>query len=165
MGKLASRSLFAPFLGAALLYVFNVGFDAFAAVVIPYLLELMEKSVRLAALGWLALLTSPIACIALIHRAAHGVMDRLGSQPERGSTGMASVRAGTFGWSAMWLSSMTSGLLLLALFPPEEDRGLAAFLRLALDVRLEMGVHALLWIAAAATLFHIDRAGGRSGQS
>jgi hypothetical protein len=36
---------------------------------------------------------------------------------------------------------------------------LAALVRVAADVRLQAGVHTLLWIGVAALLYHVDRAG------
>lgn len=159
MRPTASRSLVAPLVSGVLLYVFAAGFAVFAGAVVPYLLELMEKSMRLAAVGWLALLASPVGFLALAHRAAHGVIDWFDVAGEKRSRRFESTRAGMFGCFAMWFSSMASGFLLLAIFPPPpEEGGVAALLRVATDVRLEMGVHALLWIAVAAALFHVDSA-------
>jgi hypothetical protein len=62
-----------------------------------------------------------------------------------------------FGWFAMSFSSMASGLLLLALFPPDPDEGgLGAFVHAMTDMRMQAGVHAALWIAFASMLFHLD---------
>lgn len=160
MAKPRSGSLFAPLLSAVLLYLFSVGFGAFAAAVIPHLLELMERSVRLGALGWLGLLTSPVVFLGVAHRAAHGVIDRFdAAATERPSRRFASARAGMFGWFAMWFSSIASGFLLLAILPPppDEEGGIAALVRVAADVRLEIGLHTLLWVGIAALLFHVQR--------
>jgi hypothetical protein len=152
------RSPLAPIVSALLLYLFLVGFRVFAAAVIPLLLELMERAPRLAALGWLALLAFPVAFIGVAHSVAHRAMDRLDPAEGRHSR-LESLRAGFFAWFALSFASMASAFLLLAIFPPPpEEETLGAFLRVAADVRLEAGVHALLWVAVAALLFHVDRA-------
>lgn len=154
-----SGSLFVSLVSAVLLYLFAGAFGLFASFVVPHLVELMEKSVRLGALGWLALLASPIAFIGLAHRWTHGLMDRFDPDKSNASRSIDSARAGMFGWFAMSFSSLASGLLLLALFPPPPDEsGLAALVRLTTDMRLEMGVHAALWIGVAALLFRVDGA-------
>ena len=158
--KSASRFLLPSVLSALLLYVFHLAINVVAALLIPWLIELMEKSPRLGALGWLALLCSPVALVASAHRVAHGVMDhvdRSGQAPET-SAGMASLWAGLFAWFAMTFSSLVSALLLFAIFPPPVDEGaFAALVRELQDVRLELGTHAVLWVAVAALLYYVER--------
>ena len=155
-----SRSVLVSLAKAVLLYLFAGAFGLFASFVVPYLIELMETSVRLGALGWLALFASPIAFIGLAHRCTHGLMDRFDREKSEASRSAGSARAGMFGWFAMSFSSLASGLLLLALFPPPPDESsVAALVRLTTDMRVEMGVHAALWVAVAALLFHADGAG------
>jgi hypothetical protein len=159
MARHAIRSPFAPLLAAFLLYLFLAAWQAFAGAVAPWLIELWEQSPRLGALGWLALLSSPVAFVALAHRAGHRVLDRFDGDAARAHGTMASLRAGCFAWFAMWFASMASALLLLAIFPPPPDEAtLTALWRVATDVRLAAGVHSLLWIGVAALLFHVDRA-------
>jgi hypothetical protein len=161
MARHASRSLVAPILSAILLYLFVVGFRVFAAAMVPLLVELWERSPRLGALGWLGLLSSPIAFVALAHRAVHRVIDpfdRDGAAPAR----FVSLRAGLFAWFAGSFASMATTFLLLAIFPPPPDEEtLAALVRVAADVRLQAGIHTLLWIGVAALLYHVDGAAER----
>jgi hypothetical protein len=162
MAARTDRSPFAALLSALLLYLFLVGYRVLAAAVIPLLLELMERAPRLAALGWLALLASPVAFVAVAHRTAHRAIDRF-DRESRPSANLESVRQGFFAWFAISFASMTSACLLLAIFPPPPDEEtFAALLRVAADVRLEAGVHALLWVGVAALLYHVDRAAHRS---
>jgi hypothetical protein len=157
VANLAKRSL-TPVASAGLLYAFNGVFGAFAAVVVPWLLELWERSPRLGALGWLGLVTSPALFIALAHHVAHATMDRFDSAKKARDLRMASVRAGLFGWFAIVFSSMASALLLLAIFPPPPDEGaFASLLRVASDVRLQVNVHAFLWVGVAALLYRVDQ--------
>jgi hypothetical protein len=157
MATRAGRSFVAPLLSALLLYLFLVGYSGLAAAVIPLLIELMEKSPRLAALGWLALLASPVVFVAVAHRAAHRAMDRFGENEARPK--LESLRQGLFAWFTISFASMASACLLLAIFPPPpEEESFATLLRVAADVRLEAGVHALLWVGVAALLYHVDRA-------
>lgn len=159
MASRALRSPVTPIVSAFVLYLFLVGFRVFAAAMVPLLIELWEKAPRLGALGWLGLLASPIAFVALAHRLTHRAMDRFdreGASPAR----YASWRAGFFAWFAISFASMASAFLLLAIFPPPPDEEtLSALVRVAADVRLQAGVHTLLWIGVAALLYHVDRAG------
>jgi hypothetical protein len=164
--SLPARSL-PSLLSALLLYLFQHAFNVFAVAMIPWLLELGEKSPRAAALGWLALLTSPVTFVALAHRVGHGVID-LFDRDVRTETSAAvtSVWAGLFAWFAMMFSSMVSAFLLLAIFPPPgEARGLAAFVHEIEDVRPSMGTHAVLWVGVATILYYLERSrlGGRGG--
>jgi len=159
MARHASRSPFAPILSALLLYLFLAAWQTFAGALAPWLIELWERSPRLGALGWLGLLASPVAFVALAHGGVHRVLDRFDDGATRARRAMSSLRAGCFAWFAMWFASMASALLLLAIFPPPPDEAmLSALWQAATDVRLAAGVHSLLWIGVAAVLFHVDRA-------
>jgi hypothetical protein len=160
MGAPTSRTPLAPLLSAVLLYLFLVAYRVLAAALVPSLLELWETSPRLAALAWLALLASPVGFVALAHRAAHRGLARYdGGKAAR----FASLRQGFFAWFAIYFASMASAFLLLFVFPPPPgEESLVALLRMAADVRLQVGVHAALWIATATLLYAVDRAGARS---
>ena len=157
--KHAARSLLSPLLSAGLLYLVMIGFNVLAAVVIPWLFELQESAPRLAALGWLGLFCSPIAFVAIVHRAAHGVMDHLDAGDSgRAGPGLASLWAGLLAWFAMFFASLASAFLFLAIFPPPVDeRAFAALVRVVQDVRLEVGVHVALWVGVAALLYHVEK--------
>ncbi len=157
----AIRSPWAPLVSGVLLYLFLVGYGVLAGAVVPWLIELWERSPRLGALGWLALLASPVGFVAIAHRAAHRVLDRVdrGAAPARWAT---SLREGLFAWFAISFSSMASALLLLAIFPPPPDEEtLASVVRFAGTLRLEATAHTLLWIGVASLLYWIDRAAAR----
>jgi hypothetical protein len=161
----ASRTLLPPLLSAGLLYLLLHAFNVVAMVVIPHLLELGETAPRLAALGWLGLFCSPVAFVAIVHRVARGALDRLdasGTDEGRGARA-TSLWAGLFAWFAMLFASMVSAFLLLAIFPPPVDEGMvASVVRVMQDVRIELGVHAALWVGVAALLFHVERLARRS---
>jgi hypothetical protein len=156
-----TRSPFAPVISAFLLYLFAAGYGVAAAAVVPWLLELMERSPRLGALGWVALLSSPIALVAQGHHWTHAAMDRFDAEKKaRGALpGAASVRAGFFAWAAMVFASVASAFLLLAIFPPPPGEGaLDAIVRVAANPRVMGTVHAVLWVGVAALLYYVDRA-------
>jgi hypothetical protein len=165
MARRVIRSPFAPLISAFLLYLFSAGFSIAAAMVVPWLLELMERAPRLAALGWAGLLSSPVAVVALGHHACHRVMDRFDTEKRTDGLlpGSPSLRAGFFAWSAMVFSSVTSAFLFLAIFPPPPEEGAAAALvRVAADFNAKGAVHAALWIGIAALLYYVDRTAERA---
>jgi hypothetical protein len=166
--KRPGSSRFAPVLSGVFLYALLGAFAAFASAVIPWLLELGEISPRLAALGWLALLTSPVPFVAIVHRMTHGMMDRFDVTKEAGGArpGVASLWAGLFAWFAMWSSSLISAFLTLALFPPPPEEGaVSAVLRVVEDVKLRATVHSALWVSVAAILYAVERrARARDGE-
>jgi hypothetical protein len=154
---------FGPIASALALYLFLGAFNVFAAAVVPWLLELWERSPRLAALGWLGLIASPAGFIATAHHATHALMDRFdvtgGPKTARGLVpGPPSIRAGLFAWFVISFASMASALLLLAIFPPppEEDT-LSTLIHVATDFRLQATVHALLWVGVATLLYDVER--------
>ena len=156
--KPAPRSLLPVALSALGLYVFHHVFNGLVVAVIPWLLELWERSPRLAALAWLAVLTSPVTFVAVAHRLAHAVMDRFDREQGISGPAVRSLWAGLFAWFAMSFSSLVSALLLLAIFPPPADEGVTvAFVRLLEDARLELGTHAALWVTVAAILYYVER--------
>jgi hypothetical protein len=159
MANLGTRSRISPLFSAGLLYLFHGGFGILATAAVPWLIELWDRSPRLGALAWLGLVVSPVALIGLGHHAAHAGMDRFDATKRARELRLVSLRAGVFGWAAMALSSTASALLLLALFPPPPDEEtLASFLHVVTDVRLQAGVHAVLWVGVAALLYHVDQA-------
>ena len=156
MTRPASRSLGAPLVSAVLLYLFLFAYELAAAAALPWLLELWERSPRLGAHGWLALLSGPAWGIAAAHRLVHRSMDRVdrdGSSPPS----RTSLRAGLYGWFVISFASMASALLLLAIFPPPPgEDSLTALLHTATDVRLQAGIHTALWLAVATWLYRVD---------
>jgi hypothetical protein len=155
-----SRSRLPVALSAFALYAFHHLFNGLAIVVIPWLLELGERSPRLAALGWLALFTTPVTLVGVAHYLGHAlldVFDRAGATRDP-NPGVSSLWAGLFAWFAMSFSSLVSALLLFAIFPPPVEEGMAAaFVRVLEDARLEIGTHAVLWVVVAASLFAVER--------
>lgn len=159
MANLGTRSRLSPLFSAGLLYVFHGGFGVLATAVVPWLIDLWDRSPRLGALAWLGLVISPVVLIGLGHHAAHTGMDRFDTTKKARELRLASVRAGLFGWAAMAFSSTASALLLLALFPPPPDEEtLVAFVHVVTDARLQAGAHAMLWVGVATLLYRIDQA-------
>jgi hypothetical protein len=159
---------FAPIASAFALYLFLGAFNVCAAAVVPWLLELWERSPRLAALGWFALIASPAGFVAMAHHATHALMDRFdvtdAPRVARGLVpGLESVRAGLFAWFVISFASMASALLFLAIFPPPpgEDT-LSTLIHVATDFRLQATVHALLWVGVAALLYDVERRAKRA---
>jgi hypothetical protein len=156
-------SRFGPIASAFALYLFLGAFNVFAAAVVPWLLELWERSPRLAALGWLGLIASPAGFVAMAHHATHALMDRFdvtgAPSVARGlMPGLESARAGLFAWFVISFASMASALLFLAIFPPPpgEDT-LSTLIHVATDFRLQATVHAVLWVGVAALLYDVER--------
>jgi hypothetical protein len=155
----SASSPFLPLLSAVLLYLYSAAWKVFAVLVLPLLLALQSASPRLGALGWLALATSPVLFVALIHAATHGVLDWFDSSRPRGLGRASSVWAGLFAWFAMTFAAMTSALLTLVVFPPPRPEAeVDEWVRLVEDVPFKVGVHALFWVATAAVLYAAERA-------
>jgi hypothetical protein len=156
------RPSFVPWISAVTLYMFVIGWSTAAAILLPWLGDLWDESPRLAALGWLALFSSPIGCVAIGHHTAHGMMDRFDARKaaHRGFfPGMPSVAAGFFGWFAIVFTSMATAFVMLAIFPPPPDEGsMSALLRMAVDVKMNASVHTVVWIVICAQLYTIERA-------
>ena len=151
-----TSSPFGPIASAFALYLFLGAFNVFAAALVPWLLELWERSPRLAALGWLGLIASPAGFVAMAHHATHALMDRFDvTEAPRVASGLVprlgSIRAGLFAWFVISFASMASALLFLAIFPPPpgEDT-LSTLIHVATDFRLQATVHAALWVGVAA---------------
>jgi hypothetical protein len=155
---------FGPIASAFALYLFLGAFNVFAAAVVPWLLELWERSPRLGALGWLGLIASPAAFVAMAHHATHALVDRfdVSGAPKVARGGLMpnleSTRAGLFAWFVISFASMTSAFLFLFIFPPPpgEDT-LSTLIHVATDFRLQATVHALLWVGVAALLYDVER--------
>jgi hypothetical protein len=160
--KRHSASPLGPLLSGGLLYLLNGAFVVFVMAVLPRLIDLSEESPRLAALGWLALLKSPVTFVAVVHRAAHGVLDRLDpTKRECGAVG--SLWAGLFAWFGMLFSSLVAAFLTVAIFPPPVDEdAVTAFVRVLEDGRITASVHTILWVAAASILYAVERASRQS---
>src|SRR5687768_13623566 len=102
-----SRSWFPSsmaWLNAVLLYGLLNVFGMVVAIVVPALLELLEKSPRLAMLGFLILVISPAIAVAIAHHGGHGTLDRFdksGAKEKRVQgvfPGIVSWWAGVVGW-------------------------------------------------------------------
>ncbi len=157
----SSSSPLLPLLSAGLLYLYSAGWKVFTVLVLPLLLALQSASPRLGALGWLALLTSPVVFVALIHGATHGVMDWFDPSRPRGvaRARASSLWAGLFAWFAMTFAAMTSALLTLVVVPPPQpDAEMEEWVRLVEDVPFKVGLHAVFWVATAAVLYAAERA-------
>jgi len=162
-------SSFGPIASAFALYLFLGAFNVFAAAVVPWLLELWERSPRLAALGWLGLVASPAGFVAMAHHATHALMDRFdvtdAPRVTRGLVpGLESIRAGLFAWFVISFASMASALLFLAIFPPPPgEDALSTLIHVATDFRLQATVHAVLWVGVAGLLYDVERRVTRAG--
>jgi hypothetical protein len=167
-----ASSPFGPIASAFALYLFLGAFNVLAAAVVPWLLELWERSPRLGALGWLGLIASPAAFVAMAHHLTHALMDRFdvtgAPKVARGGVmpGLESVRAGLFAWFIISFASMASALLFLFIFPPPpgEDT-LSTLMHVVLDFRLKATVHTVLWIGVAALLYDVERRARRASTS
>jgi hypothetical protein len=159
------RPSFVPWISAVMLYTFLIGFGMAAAIILPMLGDLWDKSPRLAALGWLAFFSSPIGCVAVGHHTAHGMMDRFDARKaHRGLLpGMPSVAAGFFGWFAIVFTSMAAAFVMLAIFPPPPDENtMTALFHAAVDVKMNASFHTIVWIVICAQLYSVERAAQRT---
>ena len=148
-------------LSAGLLYVFLGLWMTFVATVVPHIYEHFESSPRLAALGFLAVWTSPIVFVGLLHHVIHAFLDRAdrGTKANRGLLpGLGSLWAGAFAWFVIMFTSSVVVLLMLMLYPPPPADQLLTMFAWPFDGRARAGIHTLAWVVVAAQLYDLDRA-------
>ena len=115
-------------LSAVFLYILLGVLGAAWASILPWLLDLFEKSPRLAGLVMLALWTSPVWVVAAIHYVAHGALDIFSSPrslrslgddgPQAENAGVSSAWAGLQAWLVIAFASITASLVAFIAFPP-----------------------------------------------
>jgi hypothetical protein len=152
-------------MSAVLLYAFEIGFAMLASLLIPFIQEIFDKSFRLGILAYLALILSPIGFVAIFHRAVSGAMDKFDARREKRGffPGVVSLWAGCVAWFVSMLSTLIAAFLYIAIFPPPPDEEtLHALEHLVLGLRGSAGVHTVIWILSAASLFAIERAARKS---
>jgi hypothetical protein len=129
--------------------------------ILPWLLELLEKSPRLAGLVMLAMWTSPVWVVAAIHFVSHGALDVFGPKAENAA--LASVWAGVQAWLVIAFASITASLVaFIVIPPPPADDALRAFFEGAVNVLSGRAGAATLqtvaWVVIAAQLYNLERA-------
>jgi hypothetical protein len=154
-------------LNAVLLYGLLNVFGMVVAIVVPALLELLEKSPRLAMLGFLILVISPAIAVAIAHHGGHGTLDRFdksGTLKEKKARGVfptiVSWWAGVVGWLILIGTSTVTTFVMLVIFPPEPDRSLTHLFEAALPYMSGGGVatlQSILWVIIAAQFFNLER--------
>jgi hypothetical protein len=129
--------------------------------ILPWLLELLEKSPRLAGLVMLAMWTSPVWVVGAIHYVSHGALDVFGPKAE--NAGLASVWAGVQAWLVIAFASITASLVAFIVFPPDPaDDSLKAFFTGAVTILSGRAgaatLQTLAWVFIAAQLYNLERA-------
>jgi hypothetical protein len=170
MRRRSGLTFASAWLTALFLFLFHRAWIVGALVVARFLFELWDTSPRLAALGWLVLVTSPVPLLGTIYSVASGTLDRFdgeaAARTNRRRTGLAtSLWVGFCGWATTIFSSMVSSLVVLIAFPPppDQDGALGAALTLLTHPRLEASLHTVVWIVASAWLFTLEqRARGKA---
>jgi hypothetical protein len=148
-------------LNAALLYGLLQLWGLLSAAIVPVLLELFERSPRLAMVGFLALVVSPAIAVTLLHHFGHGALDKVdrNAKKERDLLpGVASWWAGVLGWFILYATTTVTMFVLLVLFPPEPDR--ASLLSAAWKYSGGSAIaslHSILWVVIAAHLYDLER--------
>lgn len=151
-------------LSALALKSFAWAYAVAAGLVLPLLFELAEHSPRLAWLGILGLWTAPMAIIAVVHRAAHGLLDMADGRDPAPSRPVDSAWAGLFSWAALLLVSMTTSFVMLVLDPPPLDPDARGWLASAGSSALfemaswQLAAHSVVWFVLAVGAFQLHRA-------
>ncbi len=154
-------------LNAVLLYGLLNLFGIVVAIVVPALLELLEKSPRLAMLGFLLLVVSPAVAVAIIHHGGQGTLDRFdkSGSKEKGQRGIfPSVQswwAGVVGWLILIGTSLVTTFIMLVIVPPEPDGSAMNLLNAMIPRLLNEGgiatVQTIIWVIVAAQFFNLER--------
>jgi hypothetical protein len=148
-------------LNAALLYGLLQLWGLASAAVIPALLELFQRSPRLAMVGFLVLVVSPAVAVTLLHHFGHGALDKVDRSTKKERDlfpGVASWWAGVLGWFILYATTTVTMFVLLVLFPPEPEQ--ASFLAAAWKYSgggAIASLHSILWVVIAAQLYDLER--------
>jgi hypothetical protein len=154
-------------LSAVLLYLLlGVLGQAWVAVV-PWLIDLFERSPRLAGVVMLLMWTSPVWVVGAIHFVTHGALDVLGPKDEE--AGVSSLWAGVQAWLVIAFASIVSALIAFIAFPPPPEEG---SLRLLLETAVNVlsgragaaTVQAIAWVLVAAQLYNLERLARRAAR-
>ena len=148
-------------LSAVFLYILLGVLGTAWMAILPWLLELLEKSPRLAGLVMLAMWTSPVWVVGAIHYVSHGALDVFGPKAE--NAGLASVWAGAQAWLVIAFASITASLVAFIVFPPDpNEESLKAFFTGAVNVlsgRVGAAtLQTIAWVVIAAQLYNLERA-------
>ena len=133
--------------------------------ILPWLLELLEKSPRLAGLVMLAMWTSPVWVVGAIHYVSHGALDVFGPKAENAA--LASVWAGVQAWLVIAFATITASMIAFIVFPPDpDDSSLRALFTGAVSILSGRAGAATLqtiaWVGIAAQLYNLERAARKS---
>ena len=133
--------------------------------IIPWLLELLEKSPRLAGVVMLVMWTSPVWVVAAIHFVTHGALDLFG--PKEANPGVASLWAGVQAWLVIAFASIVASLVAFIAFPHQEDEGTwRALVMAAVNVLSGRAgaatVQSIAWVVVAAQLYNLERLARRA---
>jgi hypothetical protein len=153
-------------LSAVFLYVLLGILGSAWVSILPWLLELLEKSPRLAGLVMLAMWTSPVWVVAAIHYVSHGALDVFGPKAE--NAGLASVWAGVQAWLVIAFASITASFIAFIVFPPDPNgESLEALFSGAVNILSGRAgaatVQTLAWVVIAAQLYNLERAARKQG--
>lgn len=148
-------------LSAVFLYILLGILGAAWVSILPWLLELLEKSPRLAGLVMLAMWTSPVWVVGAIHYVSHGALDVFGPKAENAA--LSSVWAGVQAWLVIAFATITASMVAFIVFPPDPDReSLKTFLEGAVNILSGRAGAATLqsvaWVVIAAQLYNLERA-------
>jgi hypothetical protein len=113
-------------------------------------------------MGGLGLWLSPVALVATGHRVVTSVLD-VGDPAKKTRARVPRILswwAGLYAWLVLFLATSTSALLMLIIHPPPPDDsalGLAGMVANGLGAGTSFGVHTVLWVLVAASLYHFER--------
>jgi hypothetical protein len=166
MMERAARPLAKGMASAVALLLFLVAYGSVAGPILGWVFEWLEESPRLVMFALLLIMLGPIALVACIHRASHGLLDRFdpGRPAPRGLLPAASnFWAGFVALFVSHFASLTVFLLQLVIDPPRPDAmhatSLVQALRLvpkAIHVQASLGTQTALWLAIATLVFAVE---------
>jgi hypothetical protein len=157
-------------MSGAMLYVFLQLFGGIAALALIALLELFEAAPRLALLGILALVVSPVVVVASIHHGADKTMATVSKGSGRKVPGLLPDAeawwAGVFAWLVMIGATVVTTVVMLVLSPPEPEGLAATFVHglVTLHGKAQQVpiIRDVVWMAAASLLYAAERAARRA---
>lgn len=147
-----------------LLFVLLCAFGALLSHALPPLLDLLERSPRLAMLGLLGLALSPVLAVSIVHHVVQRAMDKVEGGARGVLPGTESWWAGAHAWLVMYGTSVIASLAMLVVEPPELDPDMSVLASTASTAVHRLAspgatnaLYIAVWVFIASSLFELER--------